>query len=99
MSTPIGEKLKLIRESERLSQKQMAEITGITYSSLVQYEQGRSKPGLEATVKIFRHPDFRKYRDWFMFDETNPQAGQIAPVLSLSGQELIKLSQSDKKSG
>lgn len=34
-----------------------------------------------------------------MFDEINPEAGQIAPVLSLNGQEIIELSQSGKKTG
>ncbi len=40
----------------------------------------------EAGMKLFKHPRFRKYRDWFMFDEINPGAGQIAPALSPDGQ-------------
>ncbi|WP_288446462.1 helix-turn-helix transcriptional regulator [uncultured Serratia sp.] len=99
MSNTTHEKLKLMRESERLSQREFCEMTGVPHGSYAQYEQGRSKPGLDATIKIFSHPRFRKYRDWFMFDETNPAAGQIAPVLSLSGQEIIELSQSGKKIG
>lgn len=99
MSSIVAEKLRLIRESERLSQKEFCEVVGIPRGSYVQYEQGRSNPGLDATIKIFSHPRFRKYRDWFMFDETNPAAGQIAPVLSLSGQEIIELSQSGPKIG
>ncbi|TNL00385.1 XRE family transcriptional regulator, partial [Kosakonia cowanii] len=28
-----------------------------------------------------------KYRDWFLFDETEPKAGQIVPALAHIGQE------------
>lgn len=81
MSISIPVKLKLMRESERLTQRQMAELTGIPYGTFFQYEHGRSKPGLDALVKIFKHPRFRKYRDWFMFDEENMRSGQEIPAL------------------
>ena len=99
MSMQLSEKLKLIRESERLSQREMSDLTGVPYGTFIYYEQGRSKPGTDAIIKIFKPQRFRKYRDWFLFDETNPEAGQIAPVLSLSGQEQIISAQSVKKSG
>jgi len=99
MSIAIAEKLKLIRESERLTQRQMSELTGIPYGTFFQYEHGRSKPGLDATIKIFSHARFRKYRDWFMFDEIDPEAGQIAPALAHIGQESTKSDQSGKKTG
>ena len=38
-------------------------------------------------MKFFKHLRFRKYRDWFMFDEVNPEAGQIAPALAHTGHE------------
>nr|WP_301286136.1 helix-turn-helix transcriptional regulator [Serratia nevei] len=99
VSISIAEKIKLIRESERLTQRQMAELIGIPHGSFFQYEQGRSKPGLEATIKIFQHPQFRKYRDWFMFDEVNPEAGQVAPALAHFGQDSTTSPQSGQKSG
>lgn len=99
MSTTQAEKLKLIRESERLKLKEVSDLTGINYHSYHGYEVGKMKMSMEAGIKFFGHPRFRKYRDWFMFDETNPAAGQIAPVLSLNGQEIIELSQSGKKTG
>ncbi|SUX72894.1 Uncharacterised protein [Citrobacter freundii] len=34
MSTPVFEKIKLIRESERLNKRQFSELTGIAYSTL-----------------------------------------------------------------
>ncbi|KNC95763.1 XRE family transcriptional regulator [Trabulsiella odontotermitis] len=93
------EKLTLMRESERLNRKEMSQLVDIPYSSLANYESGRMKMSFEAGAKIFKNPRFRKYRDWFMFDETNPATGQIAPVLSLNGQEIIELSQSGKTTG
>lgn len=54
---------------------------------------------LEAATKLFSIPRFRKYMTWFMFDEINPDAGQIAPALAHSGQDNTQSSHSDKKIG
>jgi len=93
------EKLALIRESERMNRREMSQLLDIPYSSLSNYESGRMKMSFEVGAKIFKHPRFRKYQNWFMYDEVDPAAGQIAPVLSLSGQEQIISAQSVKKSG
>lgn len=86
MSTAQSEKLKLIRESERLKLKEVSDLVGINYHTYHGYESGKMKMSMEAGMKLFKHPRFRKYRDWFMFDEINPGAGQIAPALSPDGQ-------------
>ncbi|MDL4913099.1 MAG: helix-turn-helix transcriptional regulator [Enterobacterales bacterium endosymbiont of Blomia tropicalis] len=99
MSIEQREKLKLIRDSERLNTKQLAELLGINYHTWHGYESGKSKMPMEAGMKLFKHPRFRKYRDWFMFDEIDTEAGQIAPALAHIGQELTKSSQSEKKTG
>lgn len=83
LSTFDSDKLKLIRESERLNVKQTAEMVGINYVTYHGYESGKAKMSLESAMKFFKHPRFRKYRDWFMFDETDPAKGQIAPALAL----------------
>lgn len=70
-----------------LTQEKMAEITGITLAALRQYEQGRNEPNLESTKKLLKSPIFRKYRDWFLFDEMEPKAGQVVPALAHIGQE------------
>ena len=95
----LGEKIKLIRESERLSQREMSDLTGIPYGTFIHYEQGRSKPGSEAIFKMLKPNQFRKYRDWFMFDEISPSTGQIAPALAHCGQETEMSHQSEKKIG
>ncbi|MFQ6288426.1 XRE family transcriptional regulator [Yersinia enterocolitica] len=99
MSSTQGEKLKLIRESERLNRRELTDLVGIPYGSYANYELDKMKMSFEAGVKIFKHPRFRKYQSWFMFDEVNPAAGQIAPALSLSGPEITELSQSEKNAG
>ncbi|QLH61696.1 helix-turn-helix domain-containing protein [Serratia symbiotica] len=99
MSNIQSEKLKLIRDSERMKTKEIADLVGINYPSYHGYESGKSKMPLEAGIKLFKHPRFRKYRDWFMFDEVDTEAGQIVPALAHIGQESTKSSQSEKKTG
>ncbi|HDL7750894.1 TPA: helix-turn-helix transcriptional regulator [Yersinia enterocolitica] len=83
MSIAQNEKLKLIRDSERLKSKEVADIVGINYSTYNGYELGKAKISLESAIKIFGHPRFHKYQDWFMYDRVDPAKGQIAPALAL----------------
>ena len=94
-----SEKLKLIRDSERMKTKEVADLIGINYHTYHGYESGKAKMPMEAGIKLFKHPRFRKYRDWFMFDEVNPDAGQIAPALAHIGQDETTSPHSDKKTG
>lgn len=99
MSIPQSEKLKLIRESERLKLKEVAEMTGINYPTYHGYESGKMKMSFESGMKYFKVSRFRKYRDWFMFDETDPATGQIAPALAHFGQEQETSSPTGKQTG
>ncbi|EFF5462107.1 helix-turn-helix transcriptional regulator [Escherichia coli] len=99
MSTNVGEKIRIMRKSEMLTQEKMAEITGLTVAALRQYEQGRNEPNLESTKKLLKSPVFRKYRDWFLFDEVEPKAGQVVPALAHIGQSKAESSHSGKKTG
>ncbi|MEQ5739366.1 MULTISPECIES: XRE family transcriptional regulator [Providencia] len=99
MSISQGGKLKLIRNSEQLTKREVSDITEINYTSYHGYETDKAKMPMEAGIKLFKHPRFRKYRDWFMFDETDPEAGQIAPALAHNGQETTTSSRSEKKTG
>ncbi|MFV9310551.1 helix-turn-helix domain-containing protein [Klebsiella oxytoca] len=99
MSTVIGEKLALIRESERLNRKQFAEITEVPYGSLTYYESGRSIPPANVIMKILQHPRFMKYTMWFIADQTSPEAGQIAPALAHYGQDATNSQHSGQKTG
>ncbi|MGY3895767.1 helix-turn-helix domain-containing protein [Aeromonas enterica] len=99
MSIETSEKLKLMRESERMNRKEFAELTDIPYGTLTGYETRGKEIGFIAIQKIFSLPRFRKYHSWFMFDEVSPEAGQIAPVLAHSGQDETGCSASGKKTG
>lgn len=99
MSTSQGEKLKLIRESERLSIRELTDLIGVNYTTYHGYENDKSKMTFESGVKLFKHPRFRKYQSWFMFDEVNPETGQIAPALAHYGQEETISQHSEKKIG
>lgn len=85
MSMTQGQKLALIRDSERLSKRQMSDLTGLNYSSYGGYERDRTKMTFEAAVSIFGNPRFHKYQDWFMYDRIDPSRGQIAPALAHYG--------------
>ncbi|EAO5288898.1 helix-turn-helix transcriptional regulator [Salmonella enterica] len=95
----ISQKIRIMRKSEDLTQREFADIIGISYSALTSYEYGRNLPGLEITIKLFKHPRFRKYRDWFLFDETEPKAGQVVPALAHIGLEDSELSHYGTKTG
>ncbi|BBA64137.1 helix-turn-helix transcriptional regulator [Klebsiella pneumoniae] len=98
--TSIGEKIHLMRKAEGLSRREMSEITGISANNLKNYESiGRQIPGDYLAV-ILENPRFEKYTLWLMTGNTAPEAGQIAPALSLDGQEVSATSRrSARKTG
>lgn len=67
--------------------KEMSDLIGINYYTYHGYESGKSKMPLDFGILLLRNPRFRKYRDWFMFDETEPKAGQVVPALAHIGQD------------
>lgn len=83
MSISYGEKLKLIRNSEQLTKKELTDLIGLNYTTYHTYESGRANMSLDSMVKLFGHPRFQKYQDWFMYNKTDPAKGQIAPALAL----------------
>ena len=99
MSIHVSEKLKLIRESERLNRKEFSELTGVAYSSLSSYESRSKNAGVEAIMKVLQHPRFTKYTLWFMTDQVAPEAGQIAPALAHFGQNETTSPHSGQKTG
>lgn len=51
-SEEIGERIKELRKSKGVSQKELAQKTGLSIGSIQGYEQGRYNPKLEVIVKI-----------------------------------------------
>lgn len=97
--TSRAEKPIPIRELERTTRKQVTELIEISYNTYAEYEQGKVKVPFDADIKFFRLERFRKHRDWFMFDETDPAGGQIAPALTHIGQDSTALHHPDQKTG
>lgn len=88
MSIDIAEKIKLIRESERLNRREFSELVNIPYSTLSSYETRTKGMSMDSAMKILSHPRFIKYTMWLMTGEIAPEAGQIAPALAHIGQPL-----------
>ena len=47
MSIHVSEKLKLMRESERLNRREVSDLTGVPYSSLSSYESRSKNAGVD----------------------------------------------------
>lgn len=79
--------------------KELSDLIGINYYTYHGYESGKSKMPLDFGILLLRHPRFRKYRDWFMFDEMNPKVGQVVPALAHIGPDDSELSHYGNKTG
>lgn len=99
MSIEQHEKLRLIRFSEQLNKQQLVDLTGINYTTYHGYENGKSRMTLDSAIKMFGHPRFHKYQEWFMYDRTDPSRGQIAPALAHNGQDETPSDHSEKQTG
>lgn len=95
----LSEKMKLIRESEGLSQANFCEIIGLSINTLKKYEGGKFEPGGDALIKMTQHPRFTKYALWLMTDQIAPESGQISPALSPDGQGNTSSPQKGQKAG
>lgn len=94
-----GKRIQLIRKAEGISRVQLAEMLGIPYGTLTNYET-KDFQMTEGNLMLFtQHPRFQKYTLWLMTGQTAPAAGQISPTLSPDGQDEIKSRRSARKSG
>ncbi len=100
MGMPISEKLKIMRESERLtSLPETAKMLGLNRDALWRYEAGKTIPNAEVMMGVLSHPRFEKYTLWFMTGKIAPESGQIAPALAHYGQDKTESSASERKIG
>ncbi|HAK8205214.1 TPA: helix-turn-helix transcriptional regulator [Salmonella enterica] len=82
-----GEKLKAIRKAEGMTQKEFAELIGVPFGTIRNYEAGQFDVGLKVIDAVLEIERFEKYMLWLMKGKTNPGLGQIAPPLSPDGFE------------
>lgn len=100
MSMSVAEKLKIMRESERLtSLPDAAKMLGLNRDALWRYEAGKTIPNTEVIMIILNHPRFEKYALWFITGKIAPESGQIAPALAHFGQDETTSQPSDQKTG
>ncbi|HGE8356109.1 TPA: helix-turn-helix domain-containing protein [Serratia marcescens] len=99
MSSGYGEKLKAVRNAEKLTQPELAQLTGVSLGAIRNYETGQREVGLGVLDKIVKHPQFEKYTMWIMTGKTMPEVGQICPALSPDGQNSTPNHQSGRKVG
>lgn len=52
MASKGGDEMRKVREQRNLSQREVAEMLGISNNEVSDYENGRKTPGLERAVKI-----------------------------------------------
>ena len=87
----VGKRLRALRESLSLSQAKLAELLGITQSSLNRYENGQSTP----TVEVFR-----KYADFFdvsmdyIFARCDEPQGNYTTISQRCGKMVLRWSSS-----
>ena len=83
LSIDYAKKLRQIRKAEGLTQKQFADITGLSLATIRNYESGQKNARAKIVEAVLHR--FEKYMLWLIKDKTLPVAGQIAPALSLDG--------------
>ena len=100
MSMNVAEKLKIMRESERLtSLPEAAKMLGLNRDALWRYEAGKTIPNTEVIMSILNHRRFEKYALWFITGKIAPESGQIAPALAHFGQNETTSPHSGQKTG
>ncbi|MBT9432632.1 helix-turn-helix transcriptional regulator [Candidatus Sodalis endolongispinus] len=85
LSIDYGKKLRAIRKSEDLTQRQFAELAGLSLNTVRAYEIGQQPARSEVMVRVIQVNIFKKYTMWLIHDEIAPTAGQIAPALTHCG--------------
>lgn len=84
MSTPIGKKIRNIREAMELGRQAFAEKTGIPKDTVIGIETGRHLPGANALIAIAQA--WPQYATYLLIDEIdvkqkNPEVESLAKEL------------------
>lgn len=84
----LGERLRILRESVKLSQVKMADLLGVKQSSINRYEQGHSAPSLETLVK---YADYFDVSMDYLFARTDKPQGKLyeyRPKIATGSEEM-----------
>ncbi len=78
----LNEKLTLVRNRKKLSQKNLSELTGIHIGTISKYEKGHMQPSINAIVKIAKA--LETSTDYLLFnDQEENIATSIKPDANL----------------
>lgn len=77
MSSPIWEKIRIIREHETTGRTAFANEVGSTKRTIEDMERKGRNPRTEVVEAVCRR--WPEYTLWLMTDQTNTHAGQISP--------------------
>ena len=84
----LGERLRILRESVKLSQVKMADLLGVKQSSINRYEQGQSAPSLATLVK---YADYFDVSMDYLFARTDKPQGKLyeyRPKIATGSEEM-----------
>lgn len=84
----LGERLRILRESVKLSQVKMADLLGVKQFSINRYEQGQSAPSLETLVK---YADYFDVSMDYLFARTDKPQGKLyeyRPKIATGSEEM-----------
>ncbi|WP_210452323.1 helix-turn-helix domain-containing protein [Pantoea ananatis] len=87
MTQDYATKIRILRNTEGMTQAEMAKACGLSLGDLKNIELGGNEVGIGTLERIARTARFKKYTLWLMTDKTAEAAGQISPALSHSGRE------------
>lgn len=86
----ISHKLKLLRKQEALSQKALADLTGISQGAIGDIESGRKQNfSGDSLFKLCNHPRLRKYTLWLISDPVS-QVNEPESPYSLNLNKLVE---------
>lgn len=78
-STPIGEKIRAIRDVQEMGRQAFCDTTGVPKQTLINVENGRNEPSFKVMRKITQA--FPQFTLWLMNDQVIEEAGQISPEI------------------
>ncbi|HGJ5884616.1 helix-turn-helix domain-containing protein [Arsenophonus sp.] len=99
LSIDYGKKLRAIRKSENLTQRQFAELAGLSLNTVRAYEIGQQPARSAVMVRVIQVNIFKKYTMWLIHDEIAPTVGQIAPALTHCGTDGGEAQKQTRKTG
>jgi transcriptional regulator with XRE-family HTH domain len=89
MTSSIGNRIRILRKSNKLNQIQFANLIGVSQGTLSEIEQDKYKPSLDTIIAI--KDKFSSDINWLIFGDENKTSNSLFNI-TLKGQELNLLS-------